>query len=446
MSNNLVGTIYQQIINEVIEASRVDFEDQGVGEDVLDELRMGWQLKLSRLQVASFPWDPPPPAPAPAPAPAAQHAPAAPAAPAHQAQPVQQAQQQHHPQQQVGTPSYTSATLSPQPAPNAQPPPLANGLPGPPQNYNGQQVNHQEAMKQESVVKQEPGLANAGMPPSHPGNMSQYPGVQGGAGGVAAQRAAAQLQNQYGSRAAASISAIHGYNQGGQPQGQQMPPRPGAPPNQPGQAQRPQQTPTQAQQAQQVQYNQQVANQVAAMAQQRGVAPPPHTGPQNGFQQSQTDGAADGYEGVLMRQNENGETSELGRVDIDRLLHKEMAARAKQMEGGGLMLPLKEATKHKSTLNAKSSSDAGPSKFDGVDDEIKREEEDEDAINSDLDDPDEVDIADEDDEENMGHIMLCMYDKVQRVKNKWKCTLKDGVLNVNGKDYVFHKATGEYEW
>lgn len=83
------------------------------------------------------------------------------------------------------------------------------------------------------------------------------------------------------------------------------------------------------------------------------------------------------------------------------------------------MLPLKEATKHKSTVNAKSSSDAGPSKFDGVDDEIKREEEDEDAINSDLDDPDEVDIADEDDEENMGHIMLCMYDKVQRVKNKW---------------------------
>ena len=36
---------------------------------------------------------------------------------------------------------------------------------------------------------------------------------------------------------------------------------------------------------------------------------------------------------------------------------------------------------------------------DGVDDEIKREEADEDAINSDLDDPDEVDIADDDDEE-----------------------------------------------
>lgn len=39
MSNNTVGNIYQHIINEVIEASRVDFEDQGVGEEVLEELR-----------------------------------------------------------------------------------------------------------------------------------------------------------------------------------------------------------------------------------------------------------------------------------------------------------------------------------------------------------------------------------------------------------------------
>lgn len=27
-----------------------------------------------------------------------------------------------------------------------------------------------------------------------------------------------------------------------------------------------------------------------------------------------------------------------------------------------------------------------------------------------------------------------------------KCTLKDGVLTVNGKEYVFHKAQGEFEW
>lgn len=39
MSNNAVGNIYQQIINEVIEASRVDFEEGGVEENVLEDLR-----------------------------------------------------------------------------------------------------------------------------------------------------------------------------------------------------------------------------------------------------------------------------------------------------------------------------------------------------------------------------------------------------------------------
>lgn len=39
MSNNQVGNIYRQIIDEVIESSRVDFEEGGVDEGVLEELR-----------------------------------------------------------------------------------------------------------------------------------------------------------------------------------------------------------------------------------------------------------------------------------------------------------------------------------------------------------------------------------------------------------------------
>lgn len=118
-----------------------------------------------------------------------------------------------------------------------------------------------------------------------------------------------------------------------------------------------------------------------------------------------------------MRRDENGETSEMGRMDIDRMLHQQMSARAKAMEGGGLMLPLKQATKDKAV--ARKAGFGGPSGFDGgLDDDIKKEELDEDAINSDLDDPNEVDIE-EDEDENIDQIMLCMYDKVQRVKNKW---------------------------
>jgi len=26
------------------------------------------------------------------------------------------------------------------------------------------------------------------------------------------------------------------------------------------------------------------------------------------------------------------------------------------------------------------------------------------------------------------------------------CVLKDGIVNANGKDYLFHRATGDFEW
>ena len=39
MSNTQVGNVYSQIIADVIESSRVDFEEGGVDEHVLDELR-----------------------------------------------------------------------------------------------------------------------------------------------------------------------------------------------------------------------------------------------------------------------------------------------------------------------------------------------------------------------------------------------------------------------
>ncbi|KAG1384342.1 hypothetical protein G6F61_000530 [Rhizopus arrhizus] len=70
---------------------------------------------------------------------------------------------------------------------------------------------------------------------------------------------------------------------------------------------------------------------------------------------------------------------------------------------------------------------------------------DEDDINSDLDDTDDEDEEGEGGEE-IEHIILCLYDKVTRTKNKWKCVLKDGIMLVNGRDYLFHRATGDFEW
>jgi hypothetical protein len=39
MSNSQVGQIYQQIIDDVLDSSRVDLEENGVDESILEELR-----------------------------------------------------------------------------------------------------------------------------------------------------------------------------------------------------------------------------------------------------------------------------------------------------------------------------------------------------------------------------------------------------------------------
>ncbi|ATY58272.1 transcription factor TFIIA complex subunit [Cordyceps militaris] len=362
MSNQAVGNVYQTIIDEVINSSRVDFEESGVEESALEELRkglvlakrinlshhyltlsgeetdrdekvclrwaacgreameprgcsltqkrgrrpagiwaflnqkdpallcclapslpdwpirrpsiFGWQQKLTQLDVARFPWDP--------------------------------------------RPEPTPAVPDPAPTYAPQPPSAIH-------NGGGAYIKDEPGV----VIKEEPGTQVTGVP--------QYPAYNSldSGGSVAANRAAQQLQAQYGIRAAGSINAIQD--------------RMGQQPQQSGQTSQP--------------------AAAAGHAQQQNPKPP--VGQQ--VQNHQTDGAGDAdeddFEGVLLRRSEAGTLDELGRVDIDRMLHARMAAQARSMEGGGLMLPLKEA-----------------------------------------------------------------------------CTLKDGVLTVNGKEYVFHKATGEYEW
>merc|ERR1712096_213074 len=44
------------------------------------------------------------------------------------------------------------------------------------------------------------------------------------------------------------------------------------------------------------------------------------------------------------------------------------------------------------------------------------------------------------------NVVVCQYEKISRTRNKWKLQLKDGVMNLNGRDYVFQKAHGEADW
>lgn len=76
------------------------------------------------------------------------------------------------------------------------------------------------------------------------------------------------------------------------------------------------------------------------------------------------------------------------------------------------------------------------------DQEIEDEGGEEEPLNSedDVSDDDPTDLFDTD------NIVVCQYDKIIRNRNKWKFYLKDGIMNLNGLDYVFQKANGDAEW
>ena len=182
------------------------------------------------------------------------------------------------------------------------------------------------------------------------------------------------------------------------------------------------------------------------------------------------DAVADSWDAVMARRLADGSAQQSGRSQADRMIRQQVEQLGQAIEGGGLMVPLTDrprtslGKKRKAATpgpavapsaypNAASSSSRTALKlaqYDGVDESdeddkvgIKRDlddkvgirhDSDEDAINSDLDDPNDNVGEEEEDDEGAGQIMLCTYDKVQRVKNKWKCTLKDGVLTTNGKE------------
>lgn len=342
----------------------------------------GWQQKLTQLQVATFPWDP-------------------------------------------------------KPEPMVNPPTLPSNA----GNYQSSSGSNPAGR-----VKLEPVENSALVGMSQP--QYQAPLTLPASATTAQQRAALNLQATYGERATASINAIqgnvaqqpqnlqqqqqHNMQRMQQPTNQQQQMHQMQMPQQPQQMPQSQQVPQQrAQNATsqrppmtQDQYRQAMASQTAQ--QQRFQN-------QNGVNGAQTDGAGDKMveaDGVIKQFDANGKEVSMGRVEIDHMIRQQIQSMGQSMEGGGLMIPLHKAVKpdqgrirktkapksHASQLDGQGSDDDEDTKTGILE---KYEDPDEDAINSDLDDPDDGLNDEEDDDEGMGHIMLCMYDKVQRVKNKW---------------------------
>lgn len=94
------------------------------------------------------------------------------------------------------------------------------------------------------------------------------------------------------------------------------------------------------------------------------------------------------------------------------------------------------------------------------DDDEDNENDDDEQLNDDIeeetqevaeDEPlnSEDDVSDADGTEESfetDNVIVCQFDKITRARNRWKFHLKDGIMNLNGEDYVFQKANGDAEW
>lgn len=121
------------------------------------------------------------------------------------------------------------------------------------------------------------------------------------------------------------------------------------------------------------------------------------------------------------------------------------------------------------TSDEEDGSDISDDHLDNDDDNLEKSDEEnlegaeEEPLNS------EDDVTDEESSElfETDNVVVCQYDKVclffpflfeesdinlgnplqiTRSRNKWKFYLKDGIMNVNGKDFVFQKSNGDAEW
>lgn len=268
-------------------------------------------------------------------------------------------------------------------------------------------------------IKTEPGSENSGLvnQPNYP-----QPAIKPFPGATAQQMAAMNLQQQFGARASQSIDALGGIpsNIVQAQQSQQIPPQTQPRMQMPQYIQNNQQSTQQQKNGQQNPRAMNPADYAAAMraqTEQQRLHMQGQNASTPDIKFAQNDGAADNDSGILNAIDAEGKFVEIGRVQIDALIRSKIEANGRAMEGGGLMLPLSARPKKlTSTINRKrvSGGDAADD-----DDDVKSDP-DEDAINSDLDDPDDDNLNEEEEEDAEGaNMMLCMYDKVQRVKNKW---------------------------
>ena len=71
----------------------------------------------------------------------------------------------------------------------------------------------------------------------------------------------------------------------------------------------------------------------------------------------------------------------------------------------------------------------------------------EEELNSDLDSSLSSSTSDPEAPDDLNeNIILCLYEKVSRTRNRWRTTFRSGSLHLNGVDYAFNRQNAEFEF
>jgi len=86
-----------------------------------------------------------------------------------------------------------------------------------------------------------------------------------------------------------------------------------------------------------------------------------------------------------------------------------------------------------------------PQRDGGADEPLTSPRQSETQEEPDLDDDSTLSDGDEGDELiESSNCLTAQYDKVSRIKNRWRCVLKHGIFHIDGRDVLFKSANGEF--
>jgi transcription initiation factor TFIIA large subunit len=121
--------------------------------------------------------------------------------------------------------------------------------------------------------------------------------------------------------------------------------------------------------------------------------------------------------------------------------------KSEEGEKAKINVPIEEgSSEHKEKRPKSEDVEQKPKEEAGDEEESKDKGNDSEELGSDLDSDAEEETGEKEKEDAFANKIICMYDKVHRARTRWRCNFIMVVAHIDGRDYLFHKLNGDFEW